>query len=56
MADESLTQQAEEEILKRIVGFAPRVTNAKALLDLAEAYALVTGKVGIRGPQPPANN
>ena len=51
MADEALADKAADEILKRIIAIAPEVEAAKVLLDLAEAYALVTGKVTSRGTQ-----
>jgi len=54
MEDKTLSEQAAEEILKRIVQFAPQMQTTKGIGDLAEAYALVTGKVSSRGTQLPA--
>lgn len=58
MADEAETtsvptaDQAAEALLKMITKWAPKVGTSRSLLDLAEAYALVTGKVASRGPSP----
>jgi hypothetical protein len=42
MADESLSQEAREAVLKAIIKSAPSVGNSPAgVRDLAEAYALV---------------
>ena len=42
MADQSLSQQAREAVLKAIIKSAPNVGNSPAgVRDLAEAYALV---------------
>ncbi len=42
MADQSLSQQAREAVLKAIIKSAPNVGNSPAgVRDLAEAYALL---------------
>jgi hypothetical protein len=42
MADQSLSQQAREAVLKAIIKAAPNVGNSPAgVRDLAEAYALL---------------
>ena len=42
MADQSLSEQAREAVLKAIIKSAPTVGNSPAgIRDLAEAYALV---------------
>jgi hypothetical protein len=42
MADQSLSQQAREAVLKAIIKSAPTVGNSPAgIRDLAEAYALL---------------
>ena len=41
--------QAKEEILKKIIEWAPEIIDSRVLLNVAEAYALVTGKITSRG-------
>jgi len=42
MADQSLSEQAREAVLRAIIKSAPRVGNSPARVhDLAEAYALL---------------
>jgi hypothetical protein len=55
MADATLTQQAAEVILKKIIEWAPDIRGTGSLVDLAEAYALVTGKVSSRGDKVTVN-
>jgi hypothetical protein len=49
MPENTLSQQAREEILKKIIEWSPEIQGTGALLNLAEAYALVTGQVTSRG-------